>query len=90
MNLDDGSIVHFSPVNPDLWKVTFTGEVESWELPVIGFAAVVTYAAKDEGDKDATRLYPVVLDDDGVIASVFEYLTDWDAPRPSWKLKRAG
>lgn len=88
MNLDVNSVTNFSAVDPDLWEVTFTGEVDTWTMPVIGFAAVIVNH-QDDAPSDA-RLYPVVLDDSGFPLPVFEYLQDWDAPRPTFKLHRKG
>ncbi|MFG1844904.1 hypothetical protein [Micromonospora carbonacea] len=87
MNLDTNSVTSFSPTDPDLWEVTFTGEVDTWTMPVIGFAVVVTYAGEDGVPSD-TRTYPVVLDDSGMPVHVFEYLQEWKAPHPDFKLHR--
>lgn len=87
MNLDKGSTLSFSPTDPDLWEVTFTGEAETWNLPVLGFAIVITHGETNTGLTDS-KLLPVVLCDEGFPTHVYEYLQDWDNPQPTWALRR--
>lgn len=87
MNLDRDSILNFSPVDPDLWEVTITGEEDTWTMPVIGFAVVVSYNGKDDGELGETVLNPVVLDEEGYPSPIQQYLNDWQV-RPKWALKR--
>ncbi len=87
MNLDRDSILNFTPVDPDLWEVTFTSKDDTWTLPVIGFAVVVSYNGKDDGELSESVLNPVVLDEEGFPAPVQQYLNDWET-RPKWALKR--
>ena len=50
MNLSRDSVTSFSPVDPTLYEVEVTAEVDSWTLPVIGFATVITYCGTEEGE----------------------------------------
>lgn len=88
MNLSRDSVTSFSPVDPDHYAVTFKGEAETWTLPVIGFATVITYCATDEGEGTDSGLYPVVLADEGYAITVWEYLHDFGDPKPQWTLHR--
>ena len=87
MNLDRDSILNFSPVDPDLWEVAITGETENWSLPVIGFAVVVSYNGKDDGELSESALNPVVIDEEGYPTPIQNYLNNWEI-RPPWALKR--
>ena len=91
MNFDRASILSFAPADPGAYWATFTGEKETWTLPVLGFATLVTYAAKEEGDRSDSRLTPVILDEDGHPVPVMEYLTNWE-PRhqPKWRVHLKG
>ncbi|MEU8220905.1 hypothetical protein AB0C47_34755 [Micromonospora taraxaci] len=87
MNLDRDSILNFNPVDPDLWEVAITSETETWTLPVIGFAVVVSYNGKEDGELSESTLSPVILDEEGLISSVQQYQNNWEV-RPKWMLKR--
>lgn len=69
MRPTDGSILSFTPADPDQWEVVFSGlqdGSEAWTEPVIGFAVQVrnvfyeTRQGKDHGDFD-TAVVPVVI-----------------------------
>lgn len=87
MNLGTDSVTSFSATDPNTYEVMFAG-VDAWTLPVIGFATVITYAAKDDGEHTDAAVSPVILTDDGNPLSVLEYLRDWSPEdRPGWTLR---
>lgn len=88
MDLDRDSVVSFTPVDPDLYEVAFTGKDDNWTLPVIGFAVVVTHAGQDEHDLSETDVCPVLLTDDGYPVALPSYLQGWLDQRPQAALRR--
>ncbi|MBM0233368.1 hypothetical protein JNW91_16800 [Micromonospora sp. STR1_7] len=87
MNLDRDSVTSFAPVDPDLYEVAFTGEDESWTLPVIGFAVVVTYAAQEDHDLSETGVCPVLIGEDGYAVTLRDLLSEL-SHRPQATLRR--
>lgn len=89
MNLGIDSVLSFSPVDPDLYEVAFSPkDGEKWELPVIGFAVVVTYGGSG-GEASETEIYPVVIDGESQPCTIWLYLENWGPEsRPVWVLRR--
>ena len=94
MSTDKGSPLTFTPDVPGRWAVTFSfvGEgtpTEPWDLPVLGWAVVVTWNTEDQRE---TAVQPVVIDEDGRPSTVDLYLAEYrqEGEPVTWRIKPGG